>query len=499
MINITSRKIPEREFIQALESYLLNEDEQSLNLAYEFGRLPANVNEISSLDIIQIHHRTLSRILHNYQSKIDQETFFNRAATFITEAMISVEMRNRGFESTVQQLRDQNRDLNSMNRRLEEEVDKRKRMNVLLKQNQSYVQSIIDNSLDSITIVDENGEFLFLSPSSINIIGYSPEELKKTNIFEKIHPDDLDNVMVLFNNVVTIPFYVIKIEYRFKHKDGSWRYFESIARNLLNHFPVRGILINSRDITERKEAEEEIRKSREMLRKLAERIEEVREEKRLDMAREIHDELGQMLTVLKIDLSLLRDNILQNINYSVDRGNYDIEHDFKTMFDRIDTIILSVQRIINELRPQVLDKLGFEEALRWELKNIQKRTHIDFNFQNNVKSYVISDLFNEKQLLSIFRIFQESITNVIRHADATKVDVQLNKIDSQIQLLIVDNGKGIKESELKNADSFGIIGMRERALSLGGDFKIEGRPEKGTKVIISLPFIGQDIENEINL
>ena len=190
-MNGSEHEIKSSDFVSALERYLLNEDEESLTIAYEFGRLPTNKHGVTSLDIIQLHHQTLTRVITKYQGKIDLEILFLRASKFITEALISVEIRNQGFESTVMQLREQNKKLNKMNRRLENEVRKRKRANELLIQSQEYTQSIVDNSLDLIAILDDKGNFLFLSPSAERIVGYKPGELVGTNAFDLLHPGDV--------------------------------------------------------------------------------------------------------------------------------------------------------------------------------------------------------------------------------------------------------------------------------------------------------------------
>ncbi len=485
-MNASGHKIQSLDFVNALKKYLINEDEESLNIAYEFGRLTSN-DGVNALDIIQLHHQTLANILSEYQEKVDLEILFQRASKFIKEALISVEIRNRGFESTVKQLREQNRTLNKMNLRLEDEVRKRKRANELLVQSKEYTQSIVDNSLDMIAILDEKGKYLFLSPSSERIIGYNSNELLGTKAFDRLHPDDVDAVLDLFEKGIKTPSRVDKAEYRIKHKDGSWRYLESIARNLLHHSSVHGVLVNSRDITVRKRVEVEIRKSQEKLRKLTKRIEEVREEERISIAREIHDELGQMLTVLKIDVSLLKDDTLKQMDVSEGEGNSDIESVFNTLLHRIDVIIRSVQRITNELRPEVLDKLGLVDAIKWEIKHIQARTDLTFDFQNNMSEGFLSQRFDDKQLLTIFRMFQESVINVVRHAGATRVNIALNRSDNDIKLEISDNGCGIRKNEINDSNSFGILGMRERALALGGNAIISGKPGEGTSVVIRLP------------
>ena len=241
------------------------------------------------------------------------------------------------------------------------------------------------------------------------------------------------------------------------------------------------LLVFMYDVTERKRAEEAIKASRHQLRALAGRLQSVREEQRKEIAREIHDELGGALTGLKIDLSRLsrsapkswhktkRDSLLSKI---------------LEMTKLIDETIGKVRRLVTELRPSILDDFGLPAALEWQLQEFQKRTGIQSDFVSTVE-YINMD---EELSTAVFRIFQESLTNVARHANATKVTATLYKEADSLVLKVEDNGKGISEADIHNTKSVGLIGMRERALFLGGRVNFSGEPSKGTTVSVQFPF-----------
>jgi PAS domain S-box-containing protein len=229
------------------------------------------------------------------------------------------------------------------------------------------------------------------------------------------------------------------------------------------------------DITERKEAEERLRTSREQLRSLSAHLESVREEERKNMAREIHDELGQMLTALKIDLSWLTKRFYKEQELLLEKT--------KSMYELVDTAIQTVQRISAELRPGILDDLGLAAALEWKASEFETLTEIQCEFSSDPKDIVV----DSDRSTTIFRIFQEVLTNVVRHANATKVKASLKEEAGRIVLRVRDNGKGIEKKQLSNPKAFGLIGMRERARSSGGEVKISGSPGKGTTVMVNIP------------
>jgi len=225
-------------------------------------------------------------------------------------------------------------------------------------------------------------------------------------------------------------------------------------------------------------AEEQLRESHERLRQLSVYLQTVREEERTRIAREVHDELGQALTGCKLDLSWIASKLAK-------------EKDLKQLLEKtralsthIDSTIQMVRRIATELRPGILDHLGLAAALEWQANEFQTRTGIKCEVRANLRERSLHPDLNT----AFFRIFQETLTNIIRHAGATEVNVHLKERDGRIVLEVKDNGRGISKEEISNSLSMGLLNMRERAGLLGGDFKIAaGAGGKGTKVMVSIP------------
>ncbi|HWW00810.1 MAG TPA: ATP-binding protein [Candidatus Acidoferrum sp.] len=233
------------------------------------------------------------------------------------------------------------------------------------------------------------------------------------------------------------------------------------------------------DITERKQMEQE-RASREELRRLAAHLEAAREEERTRVAREIHDVLAQGLTQLKLDIAWLNRRLAEPL----DAGKQELLHEkLKLMTDQTDTVTHTVQKIATELRPVVLDSLGLCAAIEWQAADFQTRTEI--RCEAAVPSKDIE--MTRDCATAVFRILQESLTNVARHAQATKVQVRLRRQADELFLTVRDNGRGIRASEEGDSRSVGLLGMRERALLLNGQCKISGQDGKGTSVELRLP------------
>lgn len=230
-----------------------------------------------------------------------------------------------------------------------------------------------------------------------------------------------------------------------------------------------------REITERKRSEQELKQSRERLRDLASHLEFVQERERSKIAREIHDELGQALTALKMDIHWLGQRLSGDEQRLLDKT--------KSMSKLIDMTVQSVQRISSELRPGLLDDLGLSAAVEWQAEEFRNRTGIQCKVMSDPEEIALSQALST----AVFRIFQEALTNIARHANATKVEVNLKKKSGKIELMVCDNGKGIAEKEITDARSFGLIGMRERVHSFRGELIITGTSNKGTTVKVSIP------------
>jgi signal transduction histidine kinase len=219
-----------------------------------------------------------------------------------------------------------------------------------------------------------------------------------------------------------------------------------------------------------------LRNEREHLRALASHLQSIREEERSIIAREIHDELGQALTGLKIDVLRLSKKLTKEQEGLIE--------EIHSMGKLIDDVIQTIRKISTELRPGILDDLGLVSAIEWQVEDFKNRAQIQAEF-----SSTLEDRNLERDLsTALFRILQETLTNIIRHAQATHVKVNIRKDADVVILTVEDNGRGITERETFDAKSLGLLGIRERVLIYGGEVQINGHKGKGTKVVVKIPF-----------
>ena len=241
----------------------------------------------------------------------------------------------------------------------------------------------------------------------------------------------------------------------------------------------KGMLVNvwgiTRNITELKRAEEDLQRSLDQLRALAGRLQSIREEERKRLARDIHDQLGQALTAIKIDLSSLAQELPEGEEPQLKRAS--------SLLKLVEESIRTVRRIATELRPGMLDDLGLVATIEWAGEDFQVRTGTACRLDLPPDDMAI----DPERATAIFRIFQETLTNVARHADASEVKVRLAREDGELTLEVHDNGRGISEDILASGQWLGILGMRERAMLLGGELTISGAPENGTTVKVRIP------------
>lgn len=217
----------------------------------------------------------------------------------------------------------------------------------------------------------------------------------------------------------------------------------------------------------------------EQLRALSLRLELAREDERARVARELHDELGQILTSLKLELMWL----VEQIRKGEPRPGVQVVNKMQSLIGLVEISIQSVRQISGDLRPALLDHLGLPEAIQWEATKFEARTGIRCRFANQLKR----GLTDRARARGVFRILQEALTNVARHAHAGAVRITLGERGNVIYLSIKDNGRGITPAESSSVDAIGLLGMRERARLLGGRMTIAGVPGRGTTVEVRIP------------
>ncbi|MCX8010819.1 MAG: PAS domain S-box protein, partial [Ignavibacteria bacterium] len=348
----------------------------------------------------------------------------------------------------------------------------------------TFLNSLLDSSsFIAIVLTDLRGKILYWNTGAENLFQYKAEEVVELRNALILAPKDENTT----HTILEIQKHIlaekspINREVIMKRKDGKKIWISLTASPKLDkNGNVIGLLGIGENITTKKEVERQLEISRENLRLLSAHLQTIREEERTIISREIHDQLGQNLTGLRFDLTWLLNRINKKDAQLIKRINL--------MSELIDHTIESVQKLSTQLRPAILDDLGLEAALEWQAEDFQRRSGIKCIFKNSIKDLTL----NHTVSTSIFRIFQETLTNIMRHAEATLVEISLSKIDSILQLEIKDNGKGIKPNKLEDPRSLGIIGMRERARLIGGELNIIGNPNLGTSVILTVDLNNQE-------
>lgn len=236
------------------------------------------------------------------------------------------------------------------------------------------------------------------------------------------------------------------------------------------HDRVRSMLASMRD------GEEQLRRSRDMLRNLSAHLQAAREEERKRVAREIHDELGQVLATLQLKLSTITAGLRPDQEVLAERA--------RSMAIAIEAAVRTVQRMTAELRPVMLDDFGLPAAMEWHARKFEEMSGI------RCELAIAAGEAGREVATAAFRIFQESLTNVLRHSGATRVETTLVEKRGRLVLMVRDDGRGVTREQVSDPRSFGFIGMRERAASLGGKTRICGYPGRGTVVIVRLPVAG---------
>jgi len=312
-------------------------------------------------------------------------------------------------------------------------------------------------------------------------LGYEDHEI--AGRFEewkaRLHPEDKERALAYARAYVEKPEGEYAQEFRLRHKDGSYRWIAARASFALEPDGRRVRLLGSHmDITDRKRAEEQLQRTLGELRTLSQRLDVVREEERTRIARELHDELGVRLTCLKLDLARLR-SLMSGSLFPREK----MEEKVRSMTAEVASTIASVQRLVVELRPGILDDFGLVAAIEWQCQDFERRSGL------RCLCVATQEKINldSSRATAAFRICQEGLTNVARHAKATLVRVLVTQVNGELLLEIQDDGQGISAAKLTDVASLGLLGMRERANSLGGEVKIIGRPGKGTTVTLRLP------------
>jgi PAS domain S-box-containing protein len=397
------------------------------------------------------------------------------------------------LETRVQQ---RTEELANVNKALQHEITERLQAEEALRRSEELFRSLSENASDIISVIGGDGTFRYESPSIKRILGYTPEELISQYLFDYVHPDDLDLLSHTFQEAINIPGSMRSAEFRFRHKDGSWRILESIGKNLLGNEVVDGLVVNSRDVTQRKQIEDEkarllekVQQQHEQLRALAlrrrhlaQQVVLAQEEERYRVSRELHDEAGQALTALKVSLEI----ILSGLPTTHD-GDGQLRQSLNKALALCETTSAQIRSLAHDLRPAALDDLGLDLALEGFCRDFAERTNMSISYTGED----IPAISNEAGIC-LYRVLQEGLTNVARHAQAQQVHVALCRDKANAKLIIKDDGRGFAvRPELFHAgpmQGIGLLGMQERLESLGGQLGIESGFGQGAQLTAIVPW-----------
>lgn len=365
-------------------------------------------------------------------------------------------------------------ELTRANEKLRRELGERTRVEQALQQHADDLDDLYNNAPCGYHSLDQDGRFVQVNDTELSWLGYSREEMLGGMTFgDLLTAEGLETFRTKYS-LFRERGWARDIEFDLVRRDGS---LMPVVLNATAQRDAAGNFVKSRttlfDITERKRTEE-LGQSRELLRQLSAHHETVREEERKRIAREIHDELGQKLTALQLEVAMLNAKLCDLHPTLADKT--------RSILEMIDATMESVRTIATDLRPAVLD-LGLVPAIEWQVQEFAQRSGIACELAISDDDITLDD----NRATAIFRILQESLTNIARHAHASRVDIALQAANGTLVMEVADNGIGIAQGDTRKVASFGLVGIRERVHMLGGELRIEGGPRRGTALTISIP------------
>ncbi len=353
---------------------------------------------------------------------------------------------------------------------------------VLLTEEDRLSQSPVTHETDyAVFMLDVDGRIATWNNGAAYVTGYNAGEIagKHFSILfkeNKLRDSQVQHILSMANQHGHA-----EDESEFTSKDGQHYWGRTTVTLLqLGDDGVTGFSVTLKDLKENRKREQALANREVELHELAEHLEVTRESERVRVARELHDEFGQMLTAFRIDLTILNRMISKTVD-PVKRISL-LEKISQTS-QLVESTIKSTQRMITELRPAVLDELGLPTAILWQAQEFEDRTGI----QCRVNTLQRTMALGERSSTAIFRIFQEALTNIARHSKATHVAVSAMTTGDFFILKVTDDGIGIDESRLRNRGSFGLLRIRERVAALGGRFEIDTLQGEGTTLTVSIP------------
>lgn len=344
-----------------------------------------------------------------------------------------------------------------------------------LKISEEKYKKLLERSSD-IIFVHQNYKIVLASKACAKLLGAKePKDLIGKHLLKDIvHPDYINIVKKRVMQIVKDGREVGFLEEKIKKLNGEIIDIDVCAVPFL-YKGKPAVKVYARDITHIKKLQKEIKERSENLQNLTNYIQRIIEDEKLKISQELHDDLGQLLTILKLDII--------EISKTIPADHNDILEKINTMENLLDLIINRLRIISYQLRPPILDHLGLESAIKWQLEEFERITKIKCIRKIKINNYGLT----EKISINVFRILQEILTNIIRHSKAKEVIVYINQNNKKLILKVKDNGIGIDVEKINYSKSLGILNMKERVLSLNGKFKLLSDKGKGTIIEVCIP------------
>jgi PAS domain S-box-containing protein len=339
------------------------------------------------------------------------------------------------------------------------DISERKQAEENLQQAEAFYRAVTEQSNEGVMVFDKNMIIQYRNPSQLHMSSFPYEEMVGQDRTDTIHPDDLKEFLLELPQLQ--PGQTLLNTFRMQNKQGSWDWFESHVTNLLEHPPIEGYVANYYNINERKAAEARQRE-------LSQRLLNVQEDERRSLARELHDEIGQSLTAVKVGLQTAQ--------------RLETLEPIANAMSITDQLLSQVRELSLNLHPGLLEDLGLVAAVRWYTLQQAERSGLTIDFTLCLEEAHISPELK----ITIYRIVQEGLTNIIRHSQARQVCISLTELHNEVCLSIKDDGVGFDVTRQSKA-SLGLLGMKERVSLQGGHFQLESAPETGTAIYATFP------------
>ena len=358
-----------------------------------------------------------------------------------------------------------------------QDITERRIAELRLRESEARFRAVFERAALGIGLIDLQGRFLSVNNAFLEMLGYGEAELRGKLMSELTHADDRKRSLELFREVATGRRESYRIEKRFQRKNGQYSWCRLTA-SLVQDPEGQPLYVAgmAEDITQRKEAETRLQESEEKLRHLASKLMSAQEDERKRISRELHDELGQALLVLKLQAREIKKELPLEAQH--------LHEECEGMLTNLDQVVDKVRRLSHDLSPMIVEDLGLSAALQHLLGEFCKHNHLECEFQE----IDIDDLFPVEAQVAIYRIFQECLTNIGKHSQASRMAVSMDRKPDRVSFIIQDNGKGYSAEARRRGRGLGLVAMEERARMVGGDLSVQSREGQGASISFEIPY-----------